>query len=314
MPPAYQSPDLFRNARRRCVEIAAPAKVNLFLEVLGRRIDGYHELETVMTTVSLYDQIRLIEREDDEVRLVLANPRFSQGSVPLDQQNLALKAVLALRKLFVDNRLPGCDILLYKRIPSEAGLGGASSDAAAALLAGRLLWSLKITDSDLMSLAAELGSDVPFFISGGTAMCRGRGERVELLPAISGIPLVIAKPTVGLSTREVFSRLNLLSQPRSSPSFLSHLLAGPSERVGKYLFNRLSETAVSLSPEIAHLAAQFHQTESLGHQMSGSGSSYFGIYRSPRAARRAARLLSNRLPRTTIYVTHTLGPNKSSHQ
>lgn len=311
MKPAYQRTSLSCNPGSRCVEIAAPAKINLFLEVLGRRSDGYHELETVLTSVSLFDQLKICERDDDQIRLILKNSSALCETIPTDENNLVVKAVLALRKLIGVNRLPGCDILLYKRIPSEAGLGGASSDAVAALLAGKWLWNLDLAESDLLSLASELGSDVPYFVLGGTAMCRGRGERVEPLPTTGGLPVVIAKPTMGLSTAKVFSKVEIPREPRSASALMSDLAARRFELLGQHLFNRLTTPAIQLNPEIAKIAALLDKTTVLGHQMSGSGSSYFGIFRSLRAARQAAQLLSNRLPGATIYVTQTLGSRTS---
>jgi 4-diphosphocytidyl-2-C-methyl-D-erythritol kinase len=310
MKSAYQRTGLSCNPGPRSVEIAAPAKINLFLEILRKRRDGYHELETVMTSVSLFDQLRLSAREDGQIRLKLMNSRFQLGNVPTDDRNLAVKAVHILRKFIGDNRLPGCDILLYKRIPSEAGLGGASSDAAAALLAGKLLWNLNLTESELLSIAADLGSDVPYFLFGGTAMCRGRGERIEPLPTTGGIPVVIAKPVSGLSTGDVFSNIQVPQQRRAALPLLSEIVGRRFEKIGNHLFNRLTEAALPLNPEIAEIVSQFEQTSAIGHQMSGSGSSYFGIFRSMRAARQAAQLLSNRLPKTSIYITQTLGSQK----
>lgn len=292
------------------VEIAAPAKINLFLEVLGKRSDGFHEIENVMTTVNWFDRIRFIARLDDQIHLHQINPDPIHSGLPTDERNLIVRALVLLRKKFATDQLLGCDILLYKEIPLEAGLGGASSNAAAALLAGKMLWNLRISDVELYRLAAELGSDVPFFLRGGAAICRGRGERIESLPERGAIPIVIVKPPSGLSTRNVYSQVQLPREAVCSESLMAMLIEGRITRVGQELFNRLSETAMHLNEQIAEVSEMFTKTTSVGHQMSGSGSSYFGLFQSARAARQAARQLANRLPQAKIFAGQTLGSAK----
>jgi 4-diphosphocytidyl-2-C-methyl-D-erythritol kinase len=292
---------------KRWVDVIAPAKINLYLEILGRRLDGFHELETVMSAVNWYDRIRFVARNDDQIRLYQMNSDPIHSGVPTDERNLIVRALNLLRKKIAEEQLPGCDVLLYKEVPSEAGLGGASSNAAAALLAGRILWKSDISDSLLQQLAEALGSDVPFFLRGGSALCRGRGERIESLPARGAIPIVIVKPPSGLSTREVYSHVQLSAESHSSEAFLSGYLDGCLSRIGKQLFNRLSETALLLNDQVAEVSELFKRTTSLGHQVSGSGSSYFGLFETTRAARQAARRLANQLPQAKIVVGLTLG-------
>ena len=167
-------------------EIIAPAKINLFLEIHGKRHDGFHELETVMSTVNLYDRLRFRLRGDDQIRLSIANRHsrdFGSVHIPDDDRNLVVKALKLLRSRSSapSNHALGCDVTLFKKIPAEAGLGGASSNAAAALIAGNQFWDLGFSRNQLEGMAAELGSDVPFFLSGGAAICRGRGEKVTPL-------------------------------------------------------------------------------------------------------------------------------------
>ncbi len=193
------------------VSVCAPAKINLHLEIMGKRSDGFHELETVMSTIDLCDRLEFAARSDEEIHLQLEFPFITDDdtALPTDDRNLVVRALKLLRERSESSSFAplGCDVRLSKRIPSEAGLGGASSDAAATLRAGNQLWQLGFFKAQLMELAAELGSDVPFFIDGGTAVCRGRGELIEPLPAIGGTPLVVAKPPVGSGDADGLSAL-----------------------------------------------------------------------------------------------------------
>ena len=165
----------------------APAKINLTLRVLGRRADGYHDLESVVAKVTLYDGIDLVSEDDPAIQIECTNP-----AVPTDTQNTIWRAIELL-----SNRagpLPPMRVQLHKHIPLGAGLGGGSSDAAAVLRGLRELWQLDILDDDLARLAAELGSDVPFFLLGGTALAPGRGDKTEALPQMPSRPPIIAWP------------------------------------------------------------------------------------------------------------------------
>src|SRR5713101_8468619 len=183
--------------------VRAYAKINLTLDVLGRRADGYHDLATVMQTVDLYDTICLTATEDSQIHLVCSIPELSNDA------NLAVRAAQLLRQRLALRH--GVLIELHKRIPVAAGLGGGSSDAAAVLRALQQWWQLPLPPSDLLNMAAALGSDVPFFLTGGLALCEGRGERVTTLapylpPSMHWLLLV--KPALSVSTAAVFRSLS----------------------------------------------------------------------------------------------------------
>src|SRR6266567_8976041 len=183
--------------------VRAFAKINLTLDVLGQRTDGYHDLATVMQTVDLYDTICLSATEDNQVRIVCTMPELS------NDDNLAARAVRLVRQRLAIRQ--GVLIELHKRIPMAAGLGGGSSDAAAVLLALQHWWQLQLSPSDLLDIASSLGSDVPFFLTGGLALCEGRGERVTALS--SNWPstmrwLLLLKPAIGVSTAAVFRNMS----------------------------------------------------------------------------------------------------------
>jgi 4-diphosphocytidyl-2-C-methyl-D-erythritol kinase len=182
--------------------IRAYAKINLTLDVLGRRSDGYHELATVMQTVDLYDTLCLTDSQDEQVQMICSNAELS------NENNLAARAARMIQQHLPAPR--GVRIELYKRIPTAAGLGGGSSDAAAVLLALQQWWQLPLSTQDLRTMAASLGSDVPFFISGGLALCEGRGERVTPLTQYWPTQmrwLLLLKPAIGVSTASVFRQL-----------------------------------------------------------------------------------------------------------
>jgi 4-diphosphocytidyl-2-C-methyl-D-erythritol kinase len=290
-----------------CVVAQAPAKLNLFLEILDRRADGYHELETLMVAITICDTIVFTTTVEDQVQLTCRAPRGGRaqevalgdgvnllGDLPGSGSNLVTRAVRRLQQ--AAGVAVGADIQLIKRIPSAAGLGGASSDAAAALMAANRGWRLNWSLAELAQVAAQLGSDIPFFFGPGAAICRGRGERVEPLDVASGASFVVVRPPEGLSTALVYQHCRVADKPRSPHGLVEALQRGQWPRAAKLLTNRLEPAATQLTPWIARLRTAFDRLDCLGHQMSGSGTSYFGICRHARHARRvAARLRSEKL-------------------
>lgn len=278
------------------VMIQAPAKLNLFFEVLAKRSDGYHEIETLMCPIDLYDT--LVFREESSGRLELECRCGSPAGVPdcggfeevpQGPSNLVLRAVELIRRRAGVAR--GARLRLIKRIPTAAGLGGGSSDAAAALVAANLGWGLGLTVPQLAAMAAELGSDVPFFLLGGPAICRGRGERVEPVAGLGSLSFVVVRPPEGLSTAAVYGVCRPAQRPQSSTPLLAAFRQGNLAEAGRLLFNRLQPAAETLSSWILRLRDTFAAEESLGHGMSGSGTAYFGLYRHAGQARRVARRL-----------------------
>ena len=292
------------------VQVSAPAKVNLFLEILGKRTDGFHELVTVMTSVSLFDQIQFNPNESGKIQLKIsaADSKRSATEIPIDQKNLIVKALLTLRQAYGSDQM-GMDVVRDKRIPAAAGLGGASSNAAAAIVAGDLAWKLGLSATDRNEVAAGIGSDVPFFLYGGTALCTGRGEKVRMVEASDGIALVIAKPVCGLSTPAVFQQCVVPVSPVDVDEFLEAMTHGSPENMADSMHNRLQPIAESMEPEVLALARAFDQTGCLGHQMSGSGTSYFGIFPNVQAAGIAADELGKQNPDWDVFNVQSLGQN-----
>jgi 4-diphosphocytidyl-2-C-methyl-D-erythritol kinase len=214
------------------------------------------------------------------------------GILPPAKDNLATKALELLRAQVGTSA--GIRLEIVKRIPSAAGLGGASSDAAAALVAANDVWKLNWNLESLAALGAELGSDVPFFLHRGAAVCRGRGERVEPVAGLAALDYVVVRPPEGLSTSQVYARCEVPREPRRVESLIGALRRGDSSRLRGLLYNRLQDAAASLSCWIQRLEREFAQEDCLAAQMSGSGSSYFGICRHAQHARRVARRLRAR--------------------
>jgi 4-diphosphocytidyl-2-C-methyl-D-erythritol kinase len=268
------------------VEVLAPAKLNLFLEVLGRRPDGYHEIETVMVAISLCDTLTFRDEPTGAIRL-----RCSDPALPVGADNLVIKAADRLREATGCRR--GAAIDLIKAIPAQAGLAGGSSDAAAALAALDRLWDLRIPPERLDALAAEVGSDVPFFHHVPAAVCRGRGERVEPVSLSRTYHFVLVCPPVGVSTADVYRRVVPPESPGDAGPVLAALRDGGSDELGRCLFNRLQPVAEAVRPELVRVRDALAKLGPLldGSAMSGSGSAYFGLCRDPAAARQAAETL-----------------------
>src|SRR6266704_387946 len=227
--------------------VQAYAKINLTLDVLGRRDDGYHALATVMQTIDLHDTICLSTADAGDVQVICTSPALSSS------ENLAVRAAQLLRRRLGLTR--GVVIELHKRIPVAAGLGGGSSDAAAVLLALKRWWQLPLAPSDLLDLAASLGSDVPFFLSGGLALCEGRGERVTPLPQCwppSMRWLLLLKPAISVSTASVFRALtsDAYTDGSASRSATAALQAGRMPPADS-LHNSLELPVLERYPEVA---------------------------------------------------------------
>lgn len=296
--------------------VHAPAKLNLFLEVLNKRPDGFHELETVMVMLGIYDTLRFTPlpkttRESNPFalpfRLFLANPQIpdqSAGentqSVPSGPDNLVVKAAELLRTHA--GYEGGVDIELWKRIPSEAGMAGGSSDAAATLAGLNRLWKLNLPIEELQRLAAQLGSDVPFFLSASrSAICRGRGEIIEPLNLPLGHYFVVVKPTSGLSTPAVFREWKPTGETRSAKTLIEALRQSDTTSLAKGFHNALQKPAEKLNADVSRLRDVFSNEPVLGHMMSGSGTAYFGVTRHRLHAEHvAARLSSRRIGRVVV--------------
>jgi 4-diphosphocytidyl-2C-methyl-D-erythritol kinase len=250
------------------------AKINLTLDILGKRPDGYHELATVMQTIDLYDTIYLIATDEDRVSMVCNREELSNAN------NLVVKAVQMIRERLHLTR--GVAIELCKRIPVAAGLGGGSSDAAAVLLALRDWWRLPLSNQELWEMASQLGSDVPFFLQGGLALCEGRGEQITQLP--NNWPsalrwLVLLKPAISISTARVFHALQ--PQDYSNGSWcraVQDTLTSECALTAHDLHNDLERGVLAQYPEVAQARQALLEAGANNVRLSGSGPTLFSTF------------------------------------
>ncbi|WP_077298852.1 4-(cytidine 5'-diphospho)-2-C-methyl-D-erythritol kinase [Virgibacillus pantothenticus] len=258
----------------------APAKINLSLDVLSKRSDGYHNVEMIMTTIDLADRIRLFELPEDRIEISLES-RF----VPSDKRNLAYQAALALKQIYGIRK--GVYISIEKNIPVSAGLAGGSADAAAVLKGLNRLWELKISQAELAQLGALLGTDVPFCIYGRTGLAKGRGEIVEPLPSPPPCWVVLAKPDIGVSSRTIFQRIVVedLVHPETR-RVMNALEEGSFEKLCLSLGNALEPLTMEQHPEVQQIKNVLQQAGASGVLMSGSGPTVYGLVEHESKAKR----------------------------
>ncbi|MCY2962176.1 MAG: 4-(cytidine 5'-diphospho)-2-C-methyl-D-erythritol kinase [Planctomycetota bacterium] len=279
------------------VVVEAPAKLNLYLRILGKRADGFHELESVMTTIGLYDTLRFTANDSGSLELEChdaGRPVGGAGSPPESPPNGPTNLIWRAAQLLRDATgcAAGAKIELWKRIPIAAGLAGGSSDAAATLFGLNRLWKLNASSQLLHDLASQLGSDIPFFLCGATtALCQGRGEIITPLSLPAGLSVVVARPATGLSTAEVFRHCRPEPGTGGGQQLAAALSTGRLQAAAGHMHNTLQEAAFRLNADVLQLRDAFSQLPFVGHLMSGSGTSYFGLcHNRNEAARLAGRL------------------------
>lgn len=275
----------------RALRVRSYAKVNLGLEVLGLREDGYHELRTVFQTIDVHDDLVLRPR----ARAVSVKCRHPL--VPKDRTNLVVRAAEALRRYARVSG--GVEIEITKRIPVGGGLGGGSSNAAAVLLGLDRMWRLGLGPDGLHPLARRLGADVPYFLLGGTALGLARGDEVYPLRRQIRAWVVLVDPGIPVSTAGVFSRIDARLTPRENSTSIFHFVSRELEGVGGYRFlvNDLEEAAMEEAPILREQVGRVRDVlRGAGAELtalSGSGSSFFGLFGGARAARRAGAVLES---------------------
>lgn len=251
--------------------VKAPAKINLTLDVLHKRPDGFHEVEMIMTTVDLADRIGLESREDGVIKIISAD-RY----VPDDQRNLAYQAAKLLKDTY--NVQAGVSIVLEKKIPVAAGLAGGSSDAAATLKGLNRLWNLQLTADQLAEHGAKIGSDVSFCVYGGTALATGRGEKIQELPSPPNCWIILAKPSIGVSTADVYGSLkvNEIIHPNTT-EMIRAIKEKDYELMCATMGNALESVTLKLYPEVSTIKEQMMKFGADAVLMSGSGPTVFGL-------------------------------------
>lgn len=255
------------------ITVKAPAKINLFLDIVGRRDDGYHYVDMIMQTVSLYDEVTVsIEDGDGSICIDCTDP-----DIPCDETNTAFRAV---RDFFshIGQEIPEVRVHIEKNIPSQAGMAGGSTDAAAVLRALNTLTCSGLCSSVLEEIAAGIGADVPFCISGGTVRASGIGTDLERLPDMPDCVIAVVKPDISVSTAQAYRRSDEVGygMPADISGVLSGIESGDAGLIARSLYNKFED--VLELPEIDEIKALLIENGAAGAVMTGSGSAVFGIF------------------------------------
>ena len=272
------------------------AKLNLTLDVLGKREDGYHDLQSVMQTISV--------RDDIEIDIGTGKPwalLCDKEGIPCDERNLAWKAA----KVYCDTLgydPNGIEIRITKRIPSQAGMGGGSADAAAVLRALNRHYGEPLSIWALAELGGQVGSDVPFCVVCGTCMCEGRGERLRKLPDMPDCIFVICKPDFSVSTPELYQKIDnvAIAKRPDNRAMESALLAGDLEKISHNVHNVFDPVVTREHPEMNYIKSVFYQYGAIGYQMTGSGSAIFAIVSEFEVAAVLCSMLKDNYPEVFI--------------
>lgn len=279
----------------RSMTLRAFAKINLSLRVKGMRPDGFHEIQTIFQTIELFDRLTF------EAHRGPFTLRCDAPGVPADRTNLVWKAADAL--WHATGRIGGprdARVILDKRIPAQAGLGGGSSDAAAALVGLRRVWKVQISHERLWAIAAALGADVPFFLSGGTALGLGRGDEIYALEELAPLPVVLVVPAFGVSTRDAYTWVGAAGA--RGPAASGPFFAGFREAPVWPFANDFEPVVAMRHPIIARVKAQLVGLGAVHAALSGSGSTVFGVFTSTPAANTAAKALKTALKKDSARV------------
>lgn len=281
------------------IELKALAKINLGLDVLGKRENGYHDVRMVMQSIYLYDSVK-IEKKDTAGIELTTNLYF----LPVGDNNIAYKAAEMLMQEF---QLPGgVRITLNKHIPVAAGMAGGSSNAAAVLFGMNRLFGLKLSKEELMERGVKLGADVPYCIMRGTVLAEGIGEELTVLPAMPKCTVLIAKPPISVSTKVVYEALDakeIVEHP-DIDGLLEGLEQGSLKKVASCMGNVLEDVTIPMHPVIAEIKQVMKENGALNAMMSGSGPTVFGLFENKMAARKAQRIIREKALAKQVYVTN----------
>ncbi|MFI3207775.1 MAG: 4-(cytidine 5'-diphospho)-2-C-methyl-D-erythritol kinase [Eubacteriales bacterium] len=280
------------------IELKALAKINLGLDVLGKRENGYHDVRMVMQTIYLCDDVKLEKRKNGEISIE-SNLYF----LPTNDNNIAYKAAQMLKEEF--NIEDGVHITLKKRIPVAAGLAGGSSNAAAVLYGMNRLFNLKLTEEELKERGVKLGADVPYCIMRGTVLAEGIGEELTVLSPMPKCYVLIAKPGISVSTKVVYEKLDdcdIIDHPNID-GIIEGLESGDLATVTKHMGNVLEQVTISDYPVIENIKNVMKENGAVNAMMSGSGPTVFGIFQKNQDAKKAMSALKRKKIAKQIYLT-----------
>ncbi|MBO7336431.1 MAG: 4-(cytidine 5'-diphospho)-2-C-methyl-D-erythritol kinase [Lachnospiraceae bacterium] len=283
------------------ISLKAYAKINLALDVIGEREDGYHELRSVMQTVGVHDVLKMSLGGESGTRIVCDDP-----SLPTGEDNIIFKAIEQFRREF--GVTEGVEVRLEKRIPVAAGLGGGSSDAAAALKGMDALFGTGLDTERLCEIGVKVGADVPFCLMGGTALAEGVGEKLTSLAPAQVMPVILVKPPFSVSTAQVYKALEIggLSHPDVDGMILA-IEKGDVRGVAELVGNVLETVTLKLHPEIAAIKRELLDEDACAALMSGSGPTVFGLFEDSAAAEKVYEKIRSMRPDSRVLLTRFEG-------
>ena len=259
--------------KKDSITLKALAKINLGLDVIGTRDDGYHLVKMIMQTIHMYDLVTIKKRDDDEIVMTT-----DSGFLPTDDSNLCIKAAKLMKENYP--QIKGVSIHLQKRIPVAAGMAGGSSDAAAVLYGINIVYSLGVDIERLKELGVLIGADVPYCLMRGTVLAEGIGEELTRLPAVMKCHVLIAKPGVSVSTKKVYKRLDEIEniEHPDIDAIVEDITNGDLKSMATHMGNVLEEVTIPMHPQIAEIKKVMMENGAVVSMMSGSGPTVFGLF------------------------------------
>lgn len=285
------------------IKLKSRAKINLSIDVLGKRSDGYHLVEMIMQTIDLYDLIEIKEIKDNQIIIKSTNKE-----IPLDSNNLIYKAANLVKQTFNINT--GVEVYIKKNIPVAAGMAGGSSNAAAMLVGLNKLWKLNLTNQQLEEIGLKLGADVPFCINGGAVLASGIGEKLTPIKGLTkDVCILVCKPDLFVSTKEVYECIDSkVIEKKPNNKFLIECLKNEDTiQLAKNMFNVLEEVTIEKHPVIEQIKNIMIKNKALGAMMSGSGPTVFGLYKNKEEAMQCKYILEKQFKQTFVVVCEEKG-------
>ena len=285
------------------IQLKSRAKINLSIDVLGKREDGYHLVEMIMQTIDLFDKIKIFSLKEDTIII-----ESNSLDIRLDSTNIVYKAADLIKKQY--NIKEGVKIIIEKNIPIAAGMAGGSSNAAAVLVGLNQLWQLKLSENKLKELGLKLGADVPFCIGGQTALAENIGEKLTKIDGLSeNIFILVCKPELFVSTKEIYEEIDLkIIEKRPNNKLLIQLLKeNKIQQIADNMYNVLEEVTRERYPVIEEIEKIMMENDALGSMMSGSGPTVFGLYRNREDAENCKNKLLKKFSQVYIVKSHNKG-------
>lgn len=285
------------------IELKSRAKINLSIDVLGKRTDGYHLVEMIMQTIDLFDKIKILSLHEDNIII-----KSNSEEIPMDNNNIVYKAANLIKREF--NIKKGIEIYIEKNIPVAAGMAGGSSNAAAVLKGLNKLWNLNLSDNELKSLGLKLGADVPFCIEGGASLAENIGEKLTNIVGLSQDAFIlVCKPELFVSTKEVYEAIDskIIEKKPNNKLLIQLLKENNIELLSKNMYNVLESVTKKKYPIIKEIEEIMINNKALGSMMSGSGPTVFGLYNSKDDAEKCKKILLQNFKQVYLVKSHKKG-------